>query len=257
MERVAELLLRDRQRQGQGACSTSGSPGPSPTPRSAPTRPFQIPSTLAWTGQPAHLERRQPGGQHRPARRRSRTTAQDVGVAARLRPDADLLRGQGRATRAGRRPRHRQGPAGRACWQPPGQPRASRSPRRAADYNRFDDLDLRPTSRACSSRQVTGTMPNGDAINSGSTFLSIRSFYKNDPDWPKVQAYLNGGSGAGLQLPPVLGAGRHRHRPGRLRAPVPERLTAHAKHAGGGPCPTPGTVKPPLTAARDGSSFLD
>jgi hypothetical protein len=39
----------------------------------------------------------------------------------------------------------------------------------------------------------TGTMPNGDEINSDSTFLSIRSFYKDDPDWPKVQAYLDGG----------------------------------------------------------------
>ena len=37
-------------------------------------------------------------------------------------------------------------------------------------------------------------MPNGDVINSDSTFLAIRSFYQNDPDWPKVQAYLNGGS---------------------------------------------------------------
>jgi len=36
-------------------------------------------------------------------------------------------------------------------------------------------------------------MPNGDPINSNSTFLSIRSFYKNDPDWSKVQSYLNGG----------------------------------------------------------------
>ncbi|HCA87899.1 MAG TPA: cellulose 1,4-beta-cellobiosidase [Streptomyces sp.] len=39
----------------------------------------------------------------------------------------------------------------------------------------------------------TGTMPNGDEINSDSTFLSIRSFYESDPDWPKVESYLNGG----------------------------------------------------------------
>ena len=36
-------------------------------------------------------------------------------------------------------------------------------------------------------------MPNGDAIAPGKSFLDIRSFYKNDPDWPKVQAYLDGG----------------------------------------------------------------
>jgi hypothetical protein len=37
-------------------------------------------------------------------------------------------------------------------------------------------------------------MGSGDPINSSSTFLSIRSKYTNDPEWPKVQAYLNGGA---------------------------------------------------------------
>ncbi|GAA1699239.1 hypothetical protein GCM10009745_52220 [Kribbella yunnanensis] len=36
-------------------------------------------------------------------------------------------------------------------------------------------------------------MPNGDAIGQNSTFLSLRSYFKTDPDWPKVQSYLNGG----------------------------------------------------------------
>jgi hypothetical protein len=41
----------------------------------------------------------------------------------------------------------------------------------------------------------TGTMPGGITINSSTnTFLSIRPWYKNDPAWPKVQAFLNGGS---------------------------------------------------------------
>jgi hypothetical protein len=62
------------------------------------------------------------------------------------------------------------------------------------DYNRFvynrqtngeDGLFVPST--------YTGTYPNGDPINSSSTFLSIRSWYKQDPDWPKVQAYLDGG----------------------------------------------------------------
>jgi hypothetical protein len=39
----------------------------------------------------------------------------------------------------------------------------------------------------------SGRMPNGDAIRPGVSFLDIRSFYRNDPDFPKVQAYLNGG----------------------------------------------------------------
>jgi hypothetical protein len=40
----------------------------------------------------------------------------------------------------------------------------------------------------------TGRMPNGDLIAPGATFLSIRSWYSSDPQWPKVQAYLNGGA---------------------------------------------------------------
>lgn len=55
------------------------------------------------------------------------------------------------------------------------------------DYSRFGDKVFVPSG-------WTGKMPNGDAINSSSTFLSIRSFYKKDPDWSKVQAYLDGGS---------------------------------------------------------------
>ncbi|HVV23838.1 MAG TPA: glycoside hydrolase family 48 protein, partial [Pseudonocardiaceae bacterium] len=41
----------------------------------------------------------------------------------------------------------------------------------------------------------SGTYPGGVTINSSTnTFLSIRPWYKNDPAWPKVQAYLDGGS---------------------------------------------------------------
>jgi hypothetical protein len=35
----------------------------------------------------------------------------------------------------------------------------------------------------------TGTMPNGDPINSSSTFLSIRTQYETDPSYPVVAAY--------------------------------------------------------------------
>ncbi|CAG9860751.1 unnamed protein product [Phyllotreta striolata] len=39
----------------------------------------------------------------------------------------------------------------------------------------------------------TGVYPNGDVINSSATFVSIRSFYKKDPQWGKIEEYLNGG----------------------------------------------------------------
>jgi hypothetical protein len=43
-------------------------------------------------------------------------------------------------------------------------------------------------------------MPNGDLIDSSSTFLSIRSRYKQDPDWPKMQAFLAGVEGQGFVI---------------------------------------------------------
>jgi hypothetical protein len=53
------------------------------------------------------------------------------------------------------------------------------------DYDRLDDPIYVPSG-------WTGTMPNGDPINSNSTFISIRSWYHDDPDWSRVQDYLDG-----------------------------------------------------------------
>jgi hypothetical protein len=64
-----------------------------------------------------------------------------------------------------------------------------------ADYNRFDDTYDASTGQGLYIPPGwTGKMPNGDVIAPGKSFLDIRSFYKNDPDFPKVQAYLNGGA---------------------------------------------------------------
>ncbi len=60
------------------------------------------------------------------------------------------------------------------------------TPEARADYKRFNDPVYVPAG-------WTGKMPNGDVIDGSSTFLSIRSRYKQDPDWPKMQAFLSGG----------------------------------------------------------------
>jgi hypothetical protein len=56
-----------------------------------------------------------------------------------------------------------------------------------ADFNRFDDPVFVPGS-------FTGTMANGDPINSSSTFIGLRSWYRSDPAWSQVQNYLGGGA---------------------------------------------------------------
>ena len=62
------------------------------------------------------------------------------------------------------------------------------------DYARFDDVYNSSTNQGLYIPPGwSGTMPNGDEIAPGKSFLDIRSFYRNDPDWPKVQAHLDGG----------------------------------------------------------------
>ncbi|XP_076264546.1 exoglucanase B-like [Rhynchophorus ferrugineus] len=61
------------------------------------------------------------------------------------------------------------------------------APESRDDYSRFNEQVYVPSG-------WTGKYPNGDVIDSSATFIKIRSWYKNDPDWPKVEAYLNGGA---------------------------------------------------------------
>ncbi|RKR86722.1 cellulose 1,4-beta-cellobiosidase [Micromonospora pisi] len=64
-----------------------------------------------------------------------------------------------------------------------------------ADYQRFDDVYNASTGQGLYlPPNWSGEMPNGDAIAPGKSFVDIRSFYRDDPDWPKVQAYLDGGA---------------------------------------------------------------
>ena len=60
------------------------------------------------------------------------------------------------------------------------------SPEQRVDFKRMNDKVYVPAS-------WQGKMPNGNPIDSKSTFLSIRSKYKQDPSFNLVQAYLNGG----------------------------------------------------------------
>ena len=67
-------------------------------------------------------------------------------------------------------------------------------PETKADYNRMDDVMTGSSGDGLFIPPgYTGTMPNGDQIAPGKSFLDIRSFLREDPDWPKVESYLNGG----------------------------------------------------------------
>ena len=60
------------------------------------------------------------------------------------------------------------------------------SPEQRGDFKRFNEKVFVPAN-------WSGKMPNGDPIDNKSTFLSIRSKFKQDPGWKQVEAALNGG----------------------------------------------------------------
>ncbi len=59
------------------------------------------------------------------------------------------------------------------------------APEARSDYSRFFEQEVYVPS------DWTGTMPNGDRIESGVIFLDIRSKYKNDPDYQKLLTAYN------------------------------------------------------------------
>ncbi len=142
---------------------------------------FQIPSTLSWTGQPDTWNASSPGGNS--GLHVSVTEyGQDVGVTATLIKTL-LYYAAGASDTAAQT-------LGKSLLDALSEHTDAAGiavTETRADYNRFDDAVFVPSG-------WTGTMPNGDPISSGSTFLSIRSFLSDDPDFGKVQAYLNGGA---------------------------------------------------------------
>ncbi|MFD1662367.1 glycoside hydrolase family 48 protein [Streptomyces caeni] len=147
-----------------------------------PDGTYQIPSTLHWSGQPDTWNPSSPGsnsGLHVTVA----DYTNDVGVAAAYaktlmyygaKSGDPTAKSTAKALLDGMWDNYRDG-LGIAV------------PETRADYNRFDDPVSVPSG-------WSGTMPNGDSINSSSTFASMRSFYENDPAWSKIEAYLAGGA---------------------------------------------------------------
>ncbi|AWZ06986.1 MULTISPECIES: glycoside hydrolase family 48 protein [unclassified Streptomyces] len=147
-----------------------------------PDGTYRIPSTLKWSGAPDTWNASAPGanaGLHVTVA----DYTDDVGVAASY---ANTLThyaaksGNAEAKRVAKALldgmwAHHQDPLGVAVQET------------RTDYSRFSNPVYVPGT-------WTGKMPNGDTVNSSSTFASIRTFYQDDPAWPKIEAYLAGGA---------------------------------------------------------------
>ncbi len=147
-----------------------------------PDGTYRIPSTLQWSGKPDTWNPSRPGanaGLHVTVA----DYTDDVGVAAAYAKTLTYYAARSGDTRAKTVSKalldgmwgHHQDALGIAV------------PETRADYTRFDDPVYVPPG-------WTGDMPGGDTVNGSSTFASIRSFYQDDPAWPKVESYLQGGA---------------------------------------------------------------
>uniref|UniRef100_A0AAU3I572 Cellulose binding domain-containing protein n=1 Tax=Streptomyces sp. NBC_01393 TaxID=2903851 RepID=A0AAU3I572_9ACTN len=147
-----------------------------------PDGTYQIPSTLQWSGAPDTWNASSPAtnsGLHVTVA----DYTNDVGVAAAYAKTLSYYAAKSGNTQAKTTAKALLD----GMWNNYQDGLGIAVPETRADYNRFDDSVYVPST-------FTGTMPNGDAVNSSSTFASLRSFYKNDPAWSKIQSYLAGGA---------------------------------------------------------------
>jgi Glycosyl hydrolase family 48/Cellulose binding domain/Bacterial Ig domain len=150
---------------------------------------YQIPNTLGWTGQPNTFT----GGTGMPGANANLHVnivdfTNDVGVTAAYAKTLSYY--AAKSGNAAAKTLAQQLLDG--MWTNFSDPIGLSVPESRKDYNRFDDAFSSTTGDGVFvPASYSGKMPNGDPINSSSTFLSIRSWYTQDPNWSKVQAYLS------------------------------------------------------------------
>ncbi|GAA1931386.1 glycoside hydrolase family 48 protein [Streptomyces sodiiphilus] len=140
---------------------------------------FQIPATLSWSGQPDNWNPANPGS-NSGLRVTVTDYSQDVGVTGSL---ANALAFYAAAS-GNEQAKDMAAGLLDAMWYHQDDLGIATTETRT-DYERFNEELYIPPG-------WSGTMPNGDVIEPGATFSSIRSFYQNDPDWAQVSAYANG-----------------------------------------------------------------
>ncbi|MBO2448843.1 cellulose binding domain-containing protein [Actinomadura barringtoniae] len=148
------------------------------------TGTIKIPSTLTWTGQP-DADWSAASGMPAANTGLHVTVADytdDVGVTAALAKTLTYYAAKSGDTKAKSAAKNLLD----ALWKHQ-DTKGVAIPETRADYKRVKDAVYVPSG-------WTGKMPNGDPINSSSTFMSIRSFLQKDPDYDRVMAYANGTS---------------------------------------------------------------
>lgn len=154
---------------------------------------WEIPSNLAWSGQPDDWDPADPGDNSGLSVEVT-GYGQDVGVAGALaRTLMYYAAGPGDSPEqiAAQQTAH---DLLEAIWTQNSDPLGVATTETRGDYGRFDDVYAGGDGDGIYVPEGwSGTMPNGDVIEPGVSFLDIRSFYEDDPQFAKVQAHLDGG----------------------------------------------------------------
>ena len=151
---------------------------------------FAIPNTLAWAGQPDTWNAAAPGANAGLHVTVVDSTA-DVGVTAAF---ARTLTWYGaKANDAAAKALAKQ--LLDRLWTKSGDALGVSVPEKRADYLRFDDrFDPVTGQGVYIPAGWVGTNAQGATLDANTTFISERPKYKQDPQWPKLQAYLAGGA---------------------------------------------------------------
>lgn len=150
---------------------------------------YAIPNTLSWSGQPDTWNPAAPGA-NAGLRVTVVDTTNDVGVAAAY--ARTLIYYAAKANHAGAKTLAKE--LLDRMWAKYQDSLGLAVDEKRADYLRFDDAyDPATGSGVYVPSGWTGTNAQGAPINSSSTFLSMRPKYQQDPQWPKLKAYLDGG----------------------------------------------------------------
>jgi hypothetical protein len=176
MQRIAELYAATGDARAE-ALLERWVPWVMSVTRLLPSGEYEIPVTLAWSGQPA-------------ANLSVTVTEynQDLGIASALAKTL-MFHAIGRARHQGEMDTAARDLAKELIlriWNLHQDEKGLSVPEVRKDYARFFDPVYIPSA-------YQGKMPDGSLIKSDSTFISLRSRYRDDPDFAKVEAYRAGG----------------------------------------------------------------
>ncbi|AKJ28937.1 cellulose 1,4-beta-cellobiosidase [Caldimonas brevitalea] len=150
---------------------------------------YLIPNTLKWSGQPDTWNAAAPGA-NAGLRVEVVDTTNDVGIAAAFARTLIYYGAKANDSAAKKLAKELLD----RMWDQHQDAKGVAVSEERKDYLRFDDrFDAATGSGVYVPPGWTGTNAQGATIDSNATFLSIRPKYQEDPQWPKLKAYLDGG----------------------------------------------------------------